>query len=565
MFKKLAISAAATLASLAILFPAGASADAATKTHGDFDNTGTVDIFDLSILLSSFGTTNTIADANGDGIVNIFDFSILLSNYGKNIAPVPPTVSLSSPLANATISGTQTVSSAASDAKGITSVQFKLDGNDLGGPVTISPYSISWDTTTAANGNHTLSAVATNTSGLNTTAANVTVNVQNAVVAPPSANLIPNPSLETAQDVNTPQGWTANNWGTNTSTFSYLNTGHTGTHSVKVETTAYTSGAANWFYADVPVTAGKTYKYENWYQSNVDTEADAEVLMSDGTTQFFWLGNVLASPGWNKFSATFTPPAGAQKVAIYQILAKTGYIISDDYSLNEYTPTGFSRPLISITFDDGWTNQYTNAFPLLQQYGLPATFYIISGELTDQPGYMSAAQVVSLHNAGEEIGSHSITHPDMTTLTATQLQNEMSNSQATLQGVIGLPVTDFAYPFGAYNANTIAVGKQYYQSQRSVIDGLNTKDSFNITQLKIHEVDSNITTAQVQAWIDQAIADKGWLILVYHETAVAPSDPTDALYTTQPADLNTELAYIKNSKVTVLTVNQALSELSPQL
>jgi hypothetical protein len=526
MFKKLALSTAAVLASFMLLFPLGVSADG--KSQGDLDNNGKVDIIDLSTLLSNYGTTNTLADANGNGTVDIIDLSIVLSNYGKTIAATAPTVSLSSPVNNSTISGTQTITANASDAKGIASVQFQLDGANLGSPVTVSPYSVTWDTTKVANGSHTLTAVATNTSNLSTTATSVTVNVQNTVTPPVSPNLIPNSSLETAQDVNTPQGWSATSWGTNTSVFSYLNTGHTGSRSLKAETTAYTNGAANWVYADVPVTAGKTYQYQNWYQSNVDTEVDAEVQMTNGTTQFIWLGNVLTSPTWNKFTATFTPPAGAKSIAIYQLLAKTGFIVTDDYSLNEYTPTGFSRPLVSITYDDGWANQYANAFPLQQQYGLPATFYIISGELTDQPDYMSATQV-------------------------------------TLQGVVGLPVTDFAYPFGAYNANTIAVGKQYYQSQRTVIDGLNTKDSFDITQLKIHEVDSNITTAQVQAWIDQAIADKGWLILVYHETATSPVDPTDALYTTKPADLNTELAYIKSTNVAVVTVNQALNELTPQI
>jgi len=130
---------------------------------------------------------------------------------------------------------------------------------------------------------------------------------------------------------------------TNKSTFSYLNTGHTGSHSVEVSVSQFTSGAANWYYADLPVTAGTTYGYSNWYESNVDTEVDAEVVMNDGSVQYFWLGTVLASTTWNKFSATFTVPAGAKSMAIYQLLAKNGYIISDDYSLSPYTPTPWNQ------------------------------------------------------------------------------------------------------------------------------------------------------------------------------------------------------------------------------
>lgn len=480
-------------------------------------------------------------------------------------APTPPTVSISAPANNASVTGTQALTATASDAQGIASVQFKLNDASLGNAITTSPYSYSWDTTTAANGSYTLTAVATNTANLTTVSSPITVTVNNQPTTPPSGtNLILNPSLETANG-SAPQSWLSSNWGTNTSTFSYLNTGHTGTHSVKVQTIAYTNGAANWYYNDLPVTSGKTYQYSNWYQSNVDTEVDAEVVMSDGTTQYYWLGTVLANTNWTKFTTTFTVPAGAKSMAIYQILAKVGYIVSDDYSLSEYTPLPFSRGIVSVTFDDGWMNQYQNAFPLLQKYSLPATFYIISGELTDQPDYMAVSELKALQGAGEEIASHTVTHPDLTTLSQTALVNEMANSQSTLQTAMGVPITDFAYPYGAYNANTLAVGKQYYQSQRTVNSGYNTKDNFDLAQLKIYEVDSNITQAQVKAWIDGAIAQKTWLILVYHETATTPVDPTDALYTTQPSDLDAELSYLKNSGAAIETVHQAINELLPQL
>ncbi len=506
--------------------------------------------------------TLTATARNASGLTSTATTAVNVQNVAP---PTAPTVTITTPVNGTTVSGNaQAVSATASDAASVAGVQFKLDNVNLGAEDTAAPYSVNWDTTSAVNGTHTLTATARNASGLMTTATS-TVNVQNVVTPPPALpNLIPNPSFETANGT-APQNWLTSNWGTNTAAFTYLNTGHTGTHSVKTEITSYTNGAANWYYADVPAIAGKTYKYENWYQSNVDTEVDAGVTMADGTVQYYWLGTVLANTNWTKFSTTFMAPAGAKSVSIYQILAKPGYIVSDDYSLSEYTPVPFNRGIVSVTFDDGWANQYTNAFPLLKQYGLNGTFYIISGELTYQPDYMSLAQVKNLQAAGNEIGSHSVTHPDLTTLSQANLVNEMSQSQATLQNALGTPVTDFAYPFGAYNANTITVGKQYYQSQRTVNGGINTKDNFDITTLKIYEVDSNISQAQVQGWVQAAIAQKGWLILVYHEIATTPSDPTDALYTTQPSDLNAELNYIKQSGVAVETVNQALNEIRPQL
>lgn len=478
----------------------------------------------------------------------------------QNSIPVAPTVSFSSPAANSTVSGTQNVAvNTSADAVG---VQFKLDGKDLAAEDITAPYNFSWDTTTAGNGNHELSVVARNSAGLTATETE-TVNVQNIVNPPPvSTNLIANPSFEVTSNGTGPDSWQTSQWGTNTSTFSYLTSGHTGSHSVKTETTSYSNGAVNWYHNTVPVAAGKTYMYENWYQSNVSTEVDAEVTMSDGSTQYFWLGQVSPSSSWNKFSTTFTPPAGAKSMTVYHLLASKGYLISDDYSLEVYSPASFNRGLVSVTFDDGWASQYKNALPILNKYGLKATFYIISGELNDQPDYMSTAQIQNLYSQGMEIGSHTITHSDLTGVSQSKLVQEMSQSQATLQNAIGAPVVNFAYPYGAYNAETISVGQQYYQSQRTVNQGYNTEDNLDLTQLKIYEVDSDISTAQVQEWIQGAITQKSWLILVYHEVGTSIGGD---IYHVSTANLDANMNYLKNSGVAVVTVNQAINEVLSQL
>jgi hypothetical protein len=91
----------------------------------------------------------------------------------------PPTVSLTSPANGATVSGSVAVSASASDNVGVAGVQFELDGSALGAEDTSSPYSTSWDTTTVANGTHTLTAVARDTSGNRTTSSPVAITVSN--------------------------------------------------------------------------------------------------------------------------------------------------------------------------------------------------------------------------------------------------------------------------------------------------------------------------------------------------------------------------------------------------
>jgi len=94
---------------------------------------------------------------------------------------VSPTVSINTPSNGATVSGTTAVSATASDNIGVVGVQFKLDGANLGAEDTTSPYSTSWNTTSSSNGSHTLTAVARDAAGNQTTSAVVSVTVNNVV------------------------------------------------------------------------------------------------------------------------------------------------------------------------------------------------------------------------------------------------------------------------------------------------------------------------------------------------------------------------------------------------
>ncbi len=102
----------------------------------------------------------------------------------------PPTVSISAPGAG-TVFGTVTVSASAADNVGVVGVQFRLDGALLGAEDTTSPYSTSWNTATATNGTHILTAVARDAAGNSTTSAAVTVTVNNPVAdtTPPTVSI----------------------------------------------------------------------------------------------------------------------------------------------------------------------------------------------------------------------------------------------------------------------------------------------------------------------------------------------------------------------------------------
>src|SRR5206468_2194476 len=117
-----------------------------------------------------------------------------------------PTVFLTAPTAGATLSGAVTVSATAADNVGVAGVQFRLDGVNLGAEDTTAPYSISWNTATAANGSHTLTAVARDAAGNVATSAAVTVTVSNDLVPP----IISAPTASSVSSSGATIGWATN-------------------------------------------------------------------------------------------------------------------------------------------------------------------------------------------------------------------------------------------------------------------------------------------------------------------------------------------------------------------
>jgi peptidoglycan/xylan/chitin deacetylase (PgdA/CDA1 family) len=106
------------------------------------------------------------------------------------------------------------------------------------------------------------------------------------------------------------------------------------------------------------------------------------------------------------------------------------------------------QPVV-LTFDDGYEECATVILPILQRHNITATFYIVPG-LVGQPGYMSWEHVEELHHAGMEIGSHTVTHADLSGLSLDAAREEIVRSKALLEEAIGAPVYSFSYPAGNY-------------------------------------------------------------------------------------------------------------------
>ena len=112
--------------------------------------------------------------------------------------------------------------------------------------------------------------------------------------------------------------------------------------------------------------------------------------------------------------------------------------------------------LAALTFDDGMENNLSVLAPILREYALPATVFVVSG-LLGQPNpwmdprararMLTADELRELAAGGVEIGAHTVTHPDLSALGEEACRREVQGSRDTLQDVTGEPVATFAYPF----------------------------------------------------------------------------------------------------------------------
>jgi len=115
------------------------------------------------------------------------------------------------------------------------------------------------------------------------------------------------------------------------------------------------------------------------------------------------------------------------------------------------------KPII-ITIDDGYVDAYTNAFPLLQEYGFTASFFVITDFVNEQrPEYLSWDQLREMADAGMEIGCHSRNHPDLRAKSVDYLVWQALGCKESIELELGFHPRFISYPSGSYDQRTIDV------------------------------------------------------------------------------------------------------------
>ena len=124
--------------------------------------------------------------------------------------------------------------------------------------------------------------------------------------------------------------------------------------------------------------------------------------------------------------------------------------------------TGGAQNLAVLSFDDGYADNLTEAAPILRAYGFQATCYVVSGavgghnswdaeQLAVAKPLMDQSAIGQWLACGNEIGSHSVSHPRLTELDRASAMHEIADSRRELQRITGTPVDHFCYPYGDHD------------------------------------------------------------------------------------------------------------------
>lgn len=481
-------------------------------------------------------------------------------------------------------------------------------------------------------------------------------------VAHADANLILNPSLETASG-GVPAQWSKQYWGSPAPTFTYPVAGHTG-NGASVAFTKNSSGDARWAHDLVAVEPGATYTFSIWYTSNVTTEINTQYVKSNNKVSWGYVAAIPSSGNtWKQFTVDITIPSDVTKASVFQLIKKKGILTIDDISFvkkgttptpdptptptpdptptptptltfsvspNAITagqsatlswsaanatsctasngwsgakgtsgnqnvnpsattvyvlscsgtggsvvkdatitvsdapapsdPSQFAEGMVTISFDDAWRSQYTNALPILNNAGLKGTFYILTQPV--QGGwadYMTPAQVQTIANAGHEMGGHTVTHSDLTTLSNSKINTEIQNSKTYIENLTGKTVHSLAYPYGSYNTKVVNRTKSAGYTNARTADPT-TALGFNTKQTPIYELNSfspttGVSVATMKAAIDKAKAEKKWFIFSIHEVEDGNSDE----YATTVARFQEIVDYVKTSGIKTVTVEEGVA------
>ena len=372
---------------------------------------------------------------------------------------------------------------------------------------------------------------------------------------PAGANLVKNFSMETVDSDKMPINYYRSTDG-DYLVYTYNREASTNVPFLRIETTHKLSDSERsgaWMTDSLAIEKQATYAYSLMYRANVPVIISIEYVMADGSLEYQTVTKLDPQDSWQSFTNYLTNRRDAVSARVIASSRESGQIDTRAYDMHRIADAQLKEGMVSVTFDDGWQSVADKAVPLLNEFDIKTTQYVISEASNKSVAqYMTVDTLKQMKADGHEIGSHTLTHCDQTKLSNEEILANARDSKSTLENDGLGPISSFAYPYGRYDDNTQPLVARAYPLMRSSDVGYNDRyyDERNIRSMVILDT---TTDAEVKSWLEYAKTNKVWLVLAYHRV-----DETGQ-YSVTSEQLKSQLQLVKDSGLTVKTLSDAAS------
>lgn len=211
-----------------------------------------------------------------------------------------------------------------------------------------------------------------------------------------------------------------------------------------------------------------------------------------------------------------------------------------------------NRGVITLVFDDGYQAVHDEVLPLLAQYNVRAVFAVptkidtIAGEkVAPHSAWLSAAKKYD-----HEIAAHSVHHNNLTTLSDSDLLEELKNPAHELSA------KTLVYPGGAHNDHVVDAAKKFYTAGRTVLHGLESLPPAN--PMRLHTINftkKNFSVVRANIHALRACIQNKWLIETYHMVSPQTSELKHSVLL---SDLDAHLDFITSLPISIKTIQEVL-------
>lgn len=224
------------------------------------------------------------------------------------------------------------------------------------------------------------------------------------------------------------------------------------------------------------------------------------ITRTDGTTRpavWTWEGNQF------RYGAFATPPA---------------------------PPPPATKPVITITFDDGWESTYTRAYPILQKYGLVGNVGVVTVAVDYWTGFMTLAQLRTLEQNGWAMVSHTVDHPHLPQVSETELDRQLRVSQQWLRDRGFRMSNVIIIPYHDWGARELTAVKKYYQAARGYTSNYfvperfqryPADDPYELTSVEPEYYGGSFTTPEgreaLRRKLDEVVANGYFIDVFFHD------------------------------------------------